>query len=140
MGDTSPWMSSKQVPTLPVQQPLPALGYLPCPGLKPLVPSKLGAAELAEGQQGKPLKIVYLLTVSGRATRQVLHCRLSSNPTSTTHPTLQVYRLIRRLYSPNHYILVHVDSRAEYMHRYCTWHLTLCILHPIAPCPSHLPP
>lgn len=67
-------------------------------GLKPLVPSKLGAVELAEGQEGKPLKIVYLLTVSGRATRQV-------------------YRLIRRLYSPNHYILVHVDSRAEYMHR-----------------------
>ena len=73
-------------------------------GLKPLVPSKLGRgpwpiskeSERVDGQP--PVKIVYLLTIAGRATRQVT-------------------RLIRRIYSPDHYILVHVDSRQEYMHR-----------------------
>ena len=74
-------------------------------GLKPLVPSKLGkgpwliSKESEERVEGKPaVKIVYLLTIAGRATRQVA-------------------RLIRRIYSPDHYILVHVDSRQEYMHR-----------------------
>ena len=71
-------------------------------GLKPLVPSKLGRgpwpiSKESEGQQ-PPVKIVYLLTIAGRASRQVA-------------------RLIRRIYSPDHYILVHVDSRQEYMHR-----------------------
>merc|ERR1719370_2470361 len=75
-------------------------------GLKPLVPSKLGrgpwpiskqeSEKVDEGQP--PVKIVYLLTIAGRASRQVA-------------------RLIRRIYSPDHYILVHVDSRQEYMHR-----------------------
>ena len=73
-------------------------------GLKPLVPSKLGRGpwpitgneENVDGQP--PVKIVYLLTIAGRASRQVS-------------------RLIKRIYSPDHYILVHVDSRQEYMHR-----------------------
>ena len=75
-------------------------------GLKPLLPSKLGRGpwpitniEQSERVDGQPpVKIVYLLTIAGRATRQVA-------------------RLIRRIYSPDHYILVHVDSRQEYMHR-----------------------
>ena len=69
-------------------------------GLKPLVPSKLGQANESEGGGSpvSPVRIVYLLTLSGRATRQV-------------------YRLINRIYSPNHYILVHVDARQEYMYR-----------------------
>jgi protein xylosyltransferase len=64
-------------------------------GVRPLVPSKLGQAEAAAGP---PVRIVYLLTVSGRAIRQVR-------------------RLIKRIYSPDHYILVHVDARQEFMHR-----------------------
>ena len=36
------------------------------------------------------VKIVYLLTIAGRASRQV-------------------YRLVKQIYSPHHYILVHVD-------------------------------
>ena len=43
---------------------------------------------------GKPVKIVYLLTIAGRASRQVA-------------------RLVRQIYSPDHYILVHVDSRSD---------------------------
>ena len=43
---------------------------------------------------GKAVKIVYLLTIAGRASRQVA-------------------RLVRQIYSPDHYILVHVDSRSD---------------------------
>ena len=46
---------------------------------------------------GKPVKIVYLLTIAGRASRQVA-------------------RLVRQIYSPDHYILVHVDSRSDQIH------------------------
>ena len=45
---------------------------------------------------GKPVKIVYLLTIAGRASRQVA-------------------RLVRQIYSPDHYILVHVDSRSDHI-------------------------
>jgi len=65
-------------------------------GLKPLVPSKLGS-EISLSPQ-PPVKLVYLLTVSGRASRQV-------------------YRLIKQIYSPDHYVLVHVDRRQEFMYR-----------------------
>jgi len=64
-------------------------------GLVPLVPSKTGATGEVTGDQ---VKIVYLLTIAGRASRQVA-------------------RLIKQIYSPQHYILVHVDSRQEYMYR-----------------------
>ena len=65
-------------------------------GLRPLQPSKLGSTE--PEQAGDTVKIVYLLTVAGRASRQVA-------------------RLVRQVYSPDHYILVHVDARQEYMYR-----------------------
>ena len=57
-------------------------------GFSPLQPSKLGAVTGAEGRE--KVKVVYLLTIAGRASRQV-------------------YRLVKQLYSPHHYILVHVD-------------------------------
>ena len=44
------------------------------------------------------MKIVYLLTVAGRASRQV-------------------YRLIKQVYSQDHYVLIHVDKRQEFMYR-----------------------
>ena len=58
-------------------------------GLVPLIPSKIG---LSGGDIDKPVKIVYLLTIAGRASRQVR-------------------RLVKQIYSPEHYIFVHVDSR-----------------------------
>jgi len=64
-------------------------------GVKPFVPPKLAEGEV-EGSQ--PVRVVYLLTVAGRAYRQVT-------------------RLIKRLYSSHHYILVHVDARQEYLYR-----------------------
>jgi len=57
---------------------------------------------------GNPVKIVFLLTVSGRASRQVL-------------------RLIKRLRHPDHFLFIHVDSRADYMHRQME---TLASYHP----------
>lgn len=65
-------------------------------GLQPLAPPKLGS-EKSE-TENPPVKIVYLLTVAGRASKQV-------------------YRLIRQIYSPDHYIFIHVDSRQEFMYR-----------------------
>ncbi|XP_045214811.2 xylosyltransferase 2-like [Mercenaria mercenaria] len=44
------------------------------------------------------VRIVFVLTVNGRAVRQVR-------------------RLINTLYDPNHYFYIHVDSRSEYMYR-----------------------
>ena len=57
-------------------------------GFTPLQPSKLGAVSRPEGKER--VKLVYLLTIAGRASRQV-------------------WRLVKQLYSPQHYILVHVD-------------------------------
>ena len=57
-------------------------------GFTPLNPSKLGAVSREDERQR--VKIVYLLTIAGRASRQV-------------------YRLVKQIYSPDHYILVHVD-------------------------------
>ena len=65
-------------------------------GLLPVVPPKSGVVET--GTNRTSVKVVYLLTLSGRAIRQV-------------------HRLIKQIYSPDHYILVHVDSRQEFMHR-----------------------
>ncbi|XP_015918377.2 xylosyltransferase oxt isoform X1 [Parasteatoda tepidariorum] len=48
--------------------------------------------------EGDPVRIVFLLTVNGRAVRQV-------------------YRLIKALFSHNHYFYIHVDSRQDYMYR-----------------------
>ena len=55
----------------------------------PLVPPKIGTVGEVTGSK---VKIVYLLTIAGRASRQV-------------------HRLVKQIYSPHHYILVHVDSR-----------------------------
>ena len=65
-------------------------------GLVPLVPSKIG---LSGGDIDKPVKIVYLLTIAGRASRQVR-------------------RLVKQIYSPEHYIFVHVDSRYLSIYEY----------------------
>eukprot|EP00090_Calanus_glacialis_P003355 TRINITY_DN12484_c0_g1_i5.p1 TRINITY_DN12484_c0_g1~~TRINITY_DN12484_c0_g1_i5.p1 ORF type:complete len:892 (-),score=268.22 TRINITY_DN12484_c0_g1_i5:184-2859(-) len=73
-------------------------------GLTPLAPPKLGlehkffTGAVHPVSPQPPVKLVYLLTVAGRASRQV-------------------YRLIRQVYSPDHYVLIHVDSRQEFMHR-----------------------
>jgi len=61
----------------------------------PLVPPKIGTVGEVTGSK---VKIVYLLTIAGRASRQV-------------------HRLVKQIYSPHHYILVHVDSRQEFMFR-----------------------
>ena len=63
--------------------------YITFSGLVPLVPSKIG---LSGGDIERPVRIVYLLTIAGRASRQVR-------------------RLVKQIYSPEHYIFVHVDSR-----------------------------
>lgn len=65
-------------------------------GLVPYLPSKLG--QEGQSQDQAPVRLVYLLTVAGRASRQV-------------------FRLVKRLYSPHHYILVHVDARQEFLHK-----------------------
>ena len=59
-------------------------------GLIPLVPPKI--VDVDQDSSLPPVKIVYLLTIAGRASRQVR-------------------RLIRQIYSPQHYIFVHVDAR-----------------------------
>ena len=59
-------------------------------GLIPLVPPKI--VDVDQDSSLPPVKIVYLLTIAGRGSRQVR-------------------RLIRQIYSPQHYIFVHVDAR-----------------------------
>jgi protein xylosyltransferase len=49
-------------------------------------------------QQQQVVRIVFVLTVNGRALRQVT-------------------RLLRAIYRPHHYYYIHVDSRQEYLHR-----------------------
>eukprot|EP00092_Neocalanus_flemingeri_P009591 GFUD01010322.1.p1 GENE.GFUD01010322.1~~GFUD01010322.1.p1 ORF type:complete len:916 (+),score=308.33 GFUD01010322.1:197-2749(+) len=104
-GNTRPELSSALQPSkcslpCPGSKDRTCGGYLAVEvyetGLQPLVPSKLGSVSSQSHQP--PVKLVYLLTVSGRASRQV-------------------YRLVRQVYSPDHYILVHVDSRQEFMYR-----------------------
>ncbi|KAL9701776.1 hypothetical protein quinque_005217 [Culex quinquefasciatus] len=46
----------------------------------------------------EPARIVFLLTLNGRALRQV-------------------HRLLRTLYSPKHYYFIHIDSRQHYLYR-----------------------
>ena len=46
----------------------------------------------------EPVRIVYLLTLNGRAARQVR-------------------RLIKRLYDGTNYFYIHVDSRQDYLYR-----------------------
>uniref|UniRef100_A0A0P6K152 protein xylosyltransferase n=1 Tax=Aedes aegypti TaxID=7159 RepID=A0A0P6K152_AEDAE len=46
----------------------------------------------------EPVRIVFLLTLNGRALRQV-------------------NRLLKTLYSPRHYYFIHIDSRQEYLYR-----------------------
>ena len=58
-------------------------------GLVPLVPPRTVPVSHHHGDQ---VRIVYLLTIAGRASRQVR-------------------RLVRQIYSPQHYIFVHVDAR-----------------------------
>ncbi|XP_052266790.1 xylosyltransferase oxt-like isoform X2 [Dreissena polymorpha] len=53
-------------------------------------------ASEVQGQQD--VRVVFVLTVNGRAVRQV-------------------HRLINTLYHPRHYFYIHVDSRSEYMYR-----------------------
>lgn len=64
-------------------------------GVTSFSPSSLGA-EVSE--PASPARVVYLLTVNGRALRQVL-------------------RLVQRLNSSDSYFLVHVDSRQDYLYR-----------------------
>ncbi|XP_015432599.1 PREDICTED: xylosyltransferase oxt [Dufourea novaeangliae] len=51
-----------------------------------------------EGENNKPVQIAYLLTVNGRASRQVK-------------------RLINILYHPTHLFYIHVDARQDYLYR-----------------------
>lgn len=67
-------------------------------GLKPYLPAKLGSEQ---PRSGAGVKVVFLLTVSGRALRQVV-------------------RLVRRLDGPSSYFYVHVDARQDYLHRELT--------------------
>ncbi|KAG5670975.1 hypothetical protein PVAND_001203 [Polypedilum vanderplanki] len=59
-------------------------------------------SQIADSQlktvDNKKVKIVFLLTLNGRALRQV-------------------YRLIKSLYSVDHYYFIHVDSRQDYLYR-----------------------
>lgn len=51
-----------------------------------------------ENEHEEPARIAYLLTVNGRASRQVK-------------------RLIRILYHPSHFFYIHVDARQDYLYR-----------------------
>jgi len=64
-------------------------------GSKPLKPEKTVAVLAGDNP---PARIVFLLSVSGRAVRQV-------------------HRLVNSLYSPHHYFLIHVDRRQDYLYR-----------------------
>lgn len=55
-------------------------------------------AELHPKQGEKRVKIAFLLTLNGRAVRQV-------------------HRLLKSLYSKEHYFYIHVDARQDYMYR-----------------------
>lgn len=55
-------------------------------------------AETSSSSDKKNVKIAFLLTLNGRAIRQV-------------------YRLLKSLYRPNHYFYIHIDSRQRYMYR-----------------------
>ncbi|XP_055612226.1 xylosyltransferase oxt isoform X2 [Uranotaenia lowii] len=56
------------------------------------------STEIVPKVSEEPVRIVFLLTLNGRALRQV-------------------HRLLRTLYSPRHYYFIHIDSRQEYLFR-----------------------
>ncbi len=60
--------------------------------------TEVSAASSRSGSGSGGVRIVFLLTVSGRAVREVR-------------------RLIKRIYRREHFILIHVDSRQDLMHR-----------------------
>ena len=66
-------------------------GYMPQKTVKDII-------NHPDDNNGNNARIVYLLTVSGRAVRQVK-------------------RLVKRIYHKDNYILIHVDSRQDYMFR-----------------------
>lgn len=55
-------------------------------------------AETVAPMGAEPVRVAFLLTLNGRALRQV-------------------HRLIKALYSPNHFFYIHVDSRQDYLYR-----------------------
>jgi protein xylosyltransferase len=58
-----------------------------------------GGGAVATAAAAAPLRIAYMIVCHGRSLRQVK-------------------RLIRLLYDPRHFIMIHVDSRSAYMHRH----------------------
>ena len=67
-------------------------------GVIPFKPDPGSEGSRDEAARTSPVRVVYLLTVSGRAVRQVR-------------------RLIKRIYHRDNYVLIHVDSRQDYMFR-----------------------
>ncbi|CAG4950162.1 unnamed protein product [Colias eurytheme] len=51
-----------------------------------------------KNEESQPIRIIFLLTLNGRALRQV-------------------YRLINALYKTSHYFYIHIDKRQDYLHR-----------------------
>ncbi|XP_063992970.1 xylosyltransferase oxt [Diachasmimorpha longicaudata] len=66
-------------------------------GIKKFKAQEARNSSLKTGQE-KPIRIAFLLTVNGRASRQVK-------------------RLINILYDPSHFYYIHVDARQDYMYR-----------------------
>ncbi|XP_002007843.3 xylosyltransferase oxt [Drosophila mojavensis] len=59
---------------------------------------QLAASTPAPGQEPQAVRIAFLLTLNGRALRQV-------------------HRLLRALYAPQHIYYIHVDARQDYLYR-----------------------
>uniref|UniRef100_A0A2M4AJX4 protein xylosyltransferase n=1 Tax=Anopheles triannulatus TaxID=58253 RepID=A0A2M4AJX4_9DIPT len=55
-------------------------------------------SETITKREDKPVRIAFLLTLNGRALRQV-------------------HRLLKALYHPQHYYFIHIDARQEYLYR-----------------------
>lgn len=74
-----------------------------CRGTLPRDTKAMVARGLPKGadRSAAPLRIAYLIACHGRSFRQVK-------------------RLIRLIYDPRHFIMIHVDSRSAYMHRRLT--------------------
>uniref|UniRef100_A0A2M4BCE2 protein xylosyltransferase n=2 Tax=Anopheles marajoara TaxID=58244 RepID=A0A2M4BCE2_9DIPT len=56
------------------------------------------SSETIAKREDKPVRIAFLLTLNGRAVRQV-------------------HRLLKALYHPQHYYFIHIDARQEYLYR-----------------------
>ena len=67
-------------------------------GVVPFKPVPGSEESRDEAARTSPVRVVYLLTVSGRAVRQVR-------------------RLVKRIYHPDNFVLIHVDSRQDFMFR-----------------------